>query len=176
MPCPYCSAKAASSFGKPKSCARGQTAAISAVVRPGRTREIAALVRVVHGARGVTNRETPVVAGAVSHVGVQDVVVHGIAGAQQAIGEHVGMRVAALARNGVDRLHVFRAQIVEDLAHQSHGLVLAQTGPHGAIQLVVGGVHHRGGHVQQRDLVLGLDQASLRHERLAVDHPDAFLL
>jgi len=37
MPWPICSAKAASSFGNPNSGAVGQTPAISAVVRPGRT-------------------------------------------------------------------------------------------------------------------------------------------
>src|ERR1700674_4807975 len=42
MPCPYCSAKAASSLGKPNSCALGHTAAISAVVLPGRTKSMAA--------------------------------------------------------------------------------------------------------------------------------------
>jgi len=42
MPCPYCNANAASSLGKPKSVAFGQTAAISAVVRPGRTNSMAA--------------------------------------------------------------------------------------------------------------------------------------
>ena len=43
IPWPNCSAKAASSFGNPNSCALGQTAAISPVVRPGRTSEIAAV-------------------------------------------------------------------------------------------------------------------------------------
>src|ERR1039458_6538383 len=46
MPWPYCNAKAASSLGKPKSLAFVQSAAISAVVRPGRgTRARAVLQR-----------------------------------------------------------------------------------------------------------------------------------
>ena len=41
-PWPYCSANAASSFGKPNSSAFGQTDTTSAVVAPGRISEIAA--------------------------------------------------------------------------------------------------------------------------------------
>lgn len=40
-PCPYWRAKAAVSSGKPNSSARGQTWTMSAVVAPGRTREMA---------------------------------------------------------------------------------------------------------------------------------------
>ena len=41
-PWPNCSAKAASSSGKPNSCALGQTSTTSAVVTPGRIRPMAA--------------------------------------------------------------------------------------------------------------------------------------
>jgi hypothetical protein len=41
IPCPYCSANAASSSAKPNSCAVGQSDTTSAVVAPGRTAAIA---------------------------------------------------------------------------------------------------------------------------------------
>ena len=49
-------------------------------------------------------------------------------------------------------------------------------GPHRAVELVVGGVDHRAGGVEQRDLVAGLDHAGLLHQLLAVDDLDALRL
>src|SRR5580693_4276210 len=57
----------------------------------------APLVRVVHCVRGIADREASVVAGTVSHVGVENVVVNGISRSKYAIGENVGMRIAALS-------------------------------------------------------------------------------
>ena len=94
--------------------------------------------------RGVADGEAAVVAGAVAHVGVENVVIHGIAGAQHAIGKNVGMRVAALARDGIHRLHIFRTEIVQNFADQTDGLIFAHPGLHGAVELVVGGVNHHG--------------------------------
>src|ERR671914_597378 len=54
-------------------------------------------------------------------------------------------------------LHELRAHVVEDLVHEADALVLAHARPHGPVELLVGGVHHHAGGVQQRDLVLGLD-------------------
>ena len=67
----------------------------------------AAFVGIDHGVRRVADRETAVVAGAVSHVGMQNVVVDGIAGTQNAIREHMRMRIAAFSGNGVYCFHVF---------------------------------------------------------------------
>src|SRR5580658_9223600 len=89
MPWPNCSAKAASSLGKPNSCALGHTDAISPVVRPGRMSEIAAArVRVDQGVRCVTDAEAAVIAGAIAHERMQNVVVHGVAGPQHAVGKN----------------------------------------------------------------------------------------
>src|SRR5579885_2868718 len=57
----------------------------------------AALIRVVHRVRSVADREAAVIAGAISHVRVKDIVVDGIAGAQHTVGKYVRVRVAALA-------------------------------------------------------------------------------
>src|SRR5207302_982091 len=54
----------------------------------------ASLVGVHHRMRCVSNRETPVVAGTVSHVGMQDVVIDGITRAQHTIGKDMWVRVA----------------------------------------------------------------------------------
>src|SRR5262245_22903021 len=57
----------------------------------------AALVGVHHGVGGAAHREGAVVAGAVAHVGVEDVEVGGVPRAQHPVGEDVGVGVAALA-------------------------------------------------------------------------------
>ena len=49
---------------------------------------------------------------------MQDVVVDGIARPQDPIGEHVGVRAAALARNRVDALDVLGPEIVQDLGDE----------------------------------------------------------
>ena len=112
MPWPICSANADSSSGKPNSVAFGHTDATSAVDRA-RANQLdrgveviaAPLVGVDQRARRRADGEAPVIAGAVSHVGVEDVVEHRVAGPHHAIGEHVRMRAAALAR---DRVHALR--------------------------------------------------------------------
>ncbi len=136
----------------------------------------AALVGVHQRVRAVTDGEAAVVTGAVAHEGMQDVVVDRIAGAQHAIGENVRVRIAALARDRVDAFDVFRPQVVEHLVGQPDGFVLAEARFHGAIKFVVGRVHHHGGGVEQRDLVLRFDDARVGHELLAIDHRDAFAL
>ena len=59
--------------------------------------------------------EGPVIAGAIALIALQDVKERLIAGAEHAVGEVMRMRVAALARNGVDRFHIVRAPLVEEL-------------------------------------------------------------
>src|SRR5712692_3899707 len=56
----------------------------------------AAFVSVDHGMRRVADGEATVVASAVSHVRMEDVVVDGISRAEHAIGENMRMRVATL--------------------------------------------------------------------------------
>ena len=126
MPCPICSANAASSSGKPNSVRlrphRGDFRR-----RPARTNQLdrrveivaAPLVGIDERVRRRADGEAAVVAGAVAHVGVEDVVVHRVARAHHAIREHVRMRTAALSRDRVDTLDVLRAQLVEHLARRA---------------------------------------------------------
>ncbi len=133
-------------------------------------------IRIVHRVRGVPDGETAVIAGAVSHVGMENVVIHGISGPEDAVRENVGVRIAALAGDGVHGFYILGTEIVEHLAYQTHGLVFAHARLHRTIEFVVSSVHHHGGRIQQRDLVSRLDKARFRHERLAIHYRDSFLL
>jgi hypothetical protein len=73
---------------------------------------------------------------------MQDVVIHGIAWPQHAIGKDVRVRIAALAGNRIYRFDVFRSQVVENFADQADRLVLAHAWFHRAVQFVVRRVHH----------------------------------
>ena len=143
----------------------------------GRVEVIAAtLVGLDERLGGPRHRERAVVARAVAHVAVQDVEVRRVARAQRPVGVDVGMGVAALARDRVDPLDELRPHVVEDLIDQADALVLAHPGPHGAVELLVGGVDHRARLVQEQDLVCCLDHAGSLHELLAVDDLDAAFL
>ena len=134
----------------------------------------AALVGVDQRWRRRADREGAVVAGAVAHVGVQDVVVHRIARTQHAVGEHVRVRAAALARDRVDAFDVLRAEIVEHFADERRRIrsrACPASSPRRARRR-----RHRPSRiaaVEQRDLVLGLDLARVGHQLLAVDDRDA---
>ena len=182
-PWPNWSANAASSLGKPNSCAFGQTETTSSVrdagadLRDRRVEDVAAaLVGVDERRRRAADRERAVVAGAVAHVGVEDVEVGRVAGTQHAVGVDVRVRRAALAGDRVDALDVLGAEVVEHLADEPDALVLAHPGPHLAVELLVGGVDHHAGRVEQRDLVARLDHARLLHQLLAVDDLDPLAL
>jgi hypothetical protein len=82
------------------------------------------------------------------------------------------VRAAALARDRVDAFDVLRAEVEEHLVDERDALVLAHPRLHRAEQLLVGGVDHRAGGREQRDLVLGLDHPHVLHQRLAVDDLD----
>ena len=55
------------------------------------------LVCIVHRVRGITDSEAAVVAGAVSHIRMEDVVVHRIAWTQHAIRKDMRMWIASLS-------------------------------------------------------------------------------
>ena len=76
----------------------------------------ALLVGVELGGRRVAHGERAVVARPVAHERVDDVEERLVAGPQQAVGERVRMRVAAIARDGVDRLDVLGAELEEEPA------------------------------------------------------------
>ena len=143
----------------------------------GRVEQVAtALVGVDERPRRTRDRKRAVVARAVAHVAVQDVEVRRVAGAQRAVGEHVGVGAAALAGDGVDALHELRAHLVEHLVDERDAVVLAKARAHRPVELLVGAVDHRAGHVEQDDLVAGLDHPRLLHELLAVGDLDALAL
>ena len=119
----------------------------------------ATLIGVHHRVGRIADRETAVIAGAVSHVGMQNVVVDRISGAEDAVGENVRMRIAAFAGYGIHRLDIFRSHVVENFADQADGFVFAHTGLHRAVEFVVGCVHHHRGVVEQGDFVFGFDEA-----------------
>src|SRR6185295_17171363 len=76
------------------------------------------LVSVLLGLGRAADAEGAVVARAVADVRMDDVEERLVAGADQAVSEVVRMRIAALARDRVDRLDAVRAHAVE--AHRRH--------------------------------------------------------
>ena len=97
-------------------------------------------------------------------------------GRMQAVGEVVRVRIAALAGDGVDRLDVVGAHLVEHLVGLRDDVVLADARLQLLPDHVVGAVDHRGGLVEQDDLVDVLDLAGVEHDLLAVDDLHAGLL
>ena len=65
--------------------------------------------------RGAADIEGAVIAGAIAVIALDDIEESLIAGADQPVGEIMRMRVAALARDRVDRLDIVGAEIVEPL-------------------------------------------------------------
>ena len=70
---------------------------------------------------------------------------------------------AALAGDRVDRLDAVRAHLVQALRRERDDLALLHAGLERFGDVLVNAVDHRGGHVEQRDLVDALDLARLQH-------------
>ena len=68
------------------------------------------------------------------------------------------------------------SEVVQDFRDEPDGLVLAHPRLHRPVQLVIGRIDHPGRLRQQRDLVLRLDLARVRHQLLAIDDGQSFLL
>jgi phosphoserine phosphatase len=85
---------------------------------------------------------------------VDDVEERLVAGADDAVGEVVRVRVAPLAGDRVDRLDLVRAELVQPLVRQGHDLVLAHARLECLDDVLVDPVDHRGGLVEQHDLVV----------------------
>ena len=128
------------------------------------------------GLRGPADRECPVVAGAVAVEDVDDVEIGLVAGPQQAVGEHVWVGAAALAGNGVDGLHAFRAHVEEMTGCQPHDLALADARLECLEDVLVGAVDHGAGLGEEHDLVGALDLACQHHQLLAVAHVESLRL
>ena len=131
----------------------------------------ACLVGVALHRRRAPDVEGAVIAGAIAHEGLQDVEERLVARPDHAVGEIVRMRIAALAGNGVDRFDVVGAVGVEELVDLGDDVVLAHARPQLLVDQVIGAVDHRGGAVEQRDLVGRFDLARLQHHLLAVVRP-----
>ena len=99
-----------------------------------------------------------------------------VAGPDDAVGEVVRMRVASLARDRVDRLHLVAAELIESLVRERDDLVLAHARLEHVDDVLVDAVDHRCRLVEQHDLVLRLDDAGVEHRLLGVAHRDALPL
>ena len=127
-------------------------------------------VGVALGIRGAPDINGAVVAGAVAHKGLDDVEEGLIAGAEQAVGEIVRMWVAALTRDGVDRLDLVRAHLIEPLGGVGDDIAFAHAGLQFLEDLMIDAVYHGGGLIEQHDLVDILDLARVQHGLLGVAH------
>ena len=132
-------------------------------------------VRVFLRLARAADHEAAVVAGPVAVVGVHDVEERLLPRPDHAVGEVVRVRVAPLAGDRVDRLHVVRAHLVQALVRQRDDLVLPHPGSQGLGDVGVGTVDHGGGGGQQGDLVLRLELPGVQHHLLAVADVDVLL-
>ena len=86
------------------------------------------------------------------------------------------MRVAAIPRDGIDRLDLLGTELEEQLHRPRHDLVLAHARTQHAVDLVVDTVDDRGCMLEQRDLLCRLDRAGPHHHGLGVSRLDALPL
>ena len=125
------------------------------------------------GLVGAAHAERAVVARPVAHERVDDVEEGLVARAQQPVGEHVGMRVAPVAGDGVDRLHLLRAELEQQPLGLGHDVALGDAGTQELVDALVDRVDDAGGVVEQRDLLVGLDRPRRQHHLRAVGGRDA---
>ena len=135
----------------------------------------ALLVRVQLGMADSADVERAVVARPVPHERMDDVEERLVARPQEPVGEDVRMRVAAVARHGVDRLHLLGAHLEQELVRTRDDLVLVDAGSQHPVDLVVDRVDEPGRLVEERDLLGGLDLPRLEKYLGAVGdvHPGA---
>ena len=84
----------------------------------------------------------------------------------------MGMRAAALARHGVDRLDVVGPHVVQLLVCDGDDFIFADARLEHLVDGLVNTVDQGGRHAEQRDLVLRLDLSGIEHRLLAVHHLD----
>jgi hypothetical protein len=88
----------------------------------------------------------------------------------------VGVRLAAVTRDGVDRLDLLRAHLEQEFLSLGHDLTLAHTRAQHPVDVVIHRVDDAGRLIEQCDLVLGLDLARLLHHRRGVGHRETAAL
>ena len=76
---------------------------------------------------------------------MQNVEVNRVAGAQHAIGENVRMRIAAVAGDGVDRLHLLGAELEEQSLGLGHDLAHGDTRTQQLVDALIDRVDDGGG-------------------------------
>ncbi len=121
----------------------------------------ALLVRVELRVADAADVERAVVARAVPHERMDDVEERLVARPQEPVGEDVRVRVATVARDRVDRLHLLGAHLEQQLVRPRDDLVLVDAGAQHPVDLVVDRVDEPGRLVEERDLLGGLDLARL---------------
>ena len=134
------------------------------------------LVSIALRVGGTADGERPVVAGAISNEGVNDVEVRRVTGANQPIREIVRMRTAAFSGDRVDGFHAIRTHFVQTLGRQRHDLAFLDAWLQCCGDVLIDAVDHAGGDVQQRDFVVVLYLARQQHHLLAIANLDAFFL
>src|SRR5665213_1332000 len=95
--------------------------------------------------RRTPDRHRAVVARAIAVVGVNDVKECLVPGANDSIGEVVGMGIAPFARDRVDGLHLIRTHLVESLVRERDDLILAYSRLQCFKDVLVDAVDHGGG-------------------------------
>ena len=128
----------------------------------------ALLVRVELRLADAADVERAVVARPVAHERMDDVEERLVARPQEPVGEHVRMRIAAVARDGVDRLHLLRSHLEQQLVRPRDDLVLVDARPQHPVDLLVDRVDEPGRLVEERDLLRGLDLSRLEEHLRAV--------
>ena len=113
----------------------------------------ALLVRVELRGADAADVERAVVARPVAHERVDDVEERLVARPQEPVGEHVRVRVAAIAGDRVDGLDLLRAHLEQQLVRARDDLVLVHAGTEHPVDLVVDRVDEPGRLVEERDLL-----------------------
>ena len=111
-----------------------------------------------------------VVSGPVAHIRFNDIEEGLVPGAEKAVGEIVRMRIAALARIGIDRLNLIRTHLVKPLRRAGDDIGFAHSGFQLFEYLIINAIDHGRRLVQQHDFIDVLDLALIQHGLLRVAH------
>ena len=130
---------------------------------------------VLHWSRA-SDVERAIVARAITLVALKDVEEGLVAGPELPVCEVVRMRVAAFARDGIDRFDIVGSQLIKHLIGHRHDIAFTHAGLQLLVDHVVYAVDHRSGLVEQDDLVNILDLSGIEHDLLAVDNAESRIL
>ena len=91
-----------------------------------------------------------------------------IAGTNQPVGEIMRMRAAAFAGNGVDRFNAVRTHFVKTFGRHRDDFVFTDARLQRLENILIHAITHRCCGVEQRDFVVTLDLARIKHDLLPV--------